>query len=970
MPIPGLSNKTKSPQNWKKKNYYRRSSGRRSFKKKSIFSGKKKLPFNLAKAIIVILALAVGFGGIFSLAVLGWIAKDLPNPNRIIDRSVALSTKIYDRTGEELLYDVHGAEKRTFVSLTDIPQYLIDATLTAEDRKFYEHGGISFTGIIRSAIKNILTGSKVGGSTLTQQLIKNAILSPEKKYSRKIKEIILSYQIEKKFSKDEILQMYFNEIPYGSVAYGAEAATQTYFGKDVQEISLAEAAILAALPQAPTYYSPYGSHTDALFARQQWILDDMAELGYITEQEAELAKEEEIEFKKRSENIIAPHFVMYVREYLVKQYGELAVEQGGLQVITTLDLYKQEIAEEVVSEIAEKNSQNYNANNASLVAIDAKTGQIVSMVGSKDYFADSSPEDCTPGVDCVFDPQVNASLRLRQPGSSFKPIVYTAAFKKGYTPETVLYDVETKFLNYDGNDYEPKNYDLEQHGPVTIRKALQGSLNIPAVKAIYLTGVDEVIDLAEDLGYTSLKERSRFGLSLVLGGGEVKLLEHVNAFATLAREGEWHPVVAILEVKDKDGNILEEYENKEKKVLATQIARQINNVLSDNEARAYVFGESNYLSLGGRPVAAKTGTTNDYRDAWTIGYTPSLAVGVWVGNNNNETMKRGAAGGVVAAPIWNGFMSRVLGDTPVESFKEPDKVETDKPVLNGSIAEGIKIKVDKISGLLATNMTPESQVEEKTFRQTHCILHYIDKDDPQGKSGPDLDSEQYKRWEEAVQKWAQENDYVSEEPPTEYDTVHTVSNQPKIDITSPRYGKTIENRNLEAKVKTSAPRGVVRVEYYLNNRLLKEVKSAPFDLNVFIEDPNIRSGFYDLKAIAYDDVDNNKSDEIELNFQVPALPSALEWINPKNNQSISSNSFPYNIKASLGNPGGIQKIDLYYEDENGQVDYINTARQFPGDQLLAQWLNAPDAGNYNLFATITNQDGYTYQSDKINIRVE
>jgi len=971
MPIPGLSIKTKSPQDWRRKSSFRRHLAPRGFGKKPIFTGRrKKLPANLVKMILTLIALGLAFSGILSIILLAWIARDLPNPNRIIDRSIALSTKIYDRTGETLLYDVHGAEKRTFVSLTDIPKSLKDATLTAEDRKFYEHKGISITGIIRSFVKNITTGSKVGGSTLTQQLVKNAILSPEKSYIRKIKEIILSYQIEKKFSKDEILQMYFNEIPYGSVAYGAEAAAQTYLGKGVKDITLAEAAILAALPQAPTYYSPYGGHTDALFDRQHWILDSMAELGYITKEETRLAKAEKIEFKKRSENMMAPHFVMYVKEYLTQKYGDLVVEQEGLQVITTLDLYKQKIAEEAVAENVEKNAKNYNANNAALVALDPKNGQILALVGSKDYFADPAPEGCTPGKDCVFDPQVNAVTSLRQPGSSFKPIVYTAAFKKGYTPSTILYDVVTKFLNYDGRDYEPKNYDLKEHGPVTMRQALQGSLNIPAVKTIYLTGIDNVINLAEDLGYTSFKDRSRFGLSLVLGGGEVKLLEHTNAYAALAREGEWHPPVAILEVKDKNGNILEEYKNKEKKVLATQTARQINNVLTDNASRAYIFGENNYLNLAARPVGAKTGTTNDYHDAWTLGYTPSLAAGVWVGNNNNSEMKRGADGSIIAAPIWHTFMQRVLGDTPIEAFKDSDPVQTDKPVLNGSIAEGVKIKIDKITGLLATNLTPESRVEEKTFRQVHCILYYINKDDPQGDTPPDLNDPQYQRWEEAVQRWAKENNIVSEDPPTEYDTTHTTADQPKIEIVSPDQNQTITSRDFKATVSASAPRGVVRVEYYLNNHLLKNVTNAPFDLEVFLEDPNIRSGFYTLKAIAYDDLDNNKSDEIELNFQLEALPAVLSWAKPTNNQSLKTKDFPYSIKVDLNNSLSLQKIDLYYETEDGQTNYINTIRQFPGNQLNTQWLTAPPVGSYKLYAEITNNDGYSYRGGEITVTIK
>ncbi len=973
MPIPGLSIKTKSPQIWKNRNF--RDVRRKKtffFTKQPIFTGRKKRPpKNLLKNAITFSVFAAFFVIILSIIFLVWIAKDLPNPNKIIDRSIALSTKIYDRTGEKLLYDIHGAEKRTFINLADIPKHLKHATLTAEDRNFYEHKGISFAGILRSAIKNIFTGSKVGGSTLTQQLVKNAILSPEKTYTRKVKEVIISYQIEKKFSKDEILQMYFNEIPYGSVAYGAEAASQTYFNKSLKDISLAESAILAALPQAPTYYSPYGSRTDALFGRQHWILNSMVELGYITKEEAELAKKEKIEFRKRGENIVAPHFVMYVKEYLTRKYGELTVEQGGLKVITTLDLYKQEIAEEIIREVTPKNAENFNANNAAMVAIDTKTGQILAMVGSKDYFADPAPENCLPGQNCTFDPQVNVAVRSRQPGSSFKPIVYTAAFKKGYTSETVLYDVVTKFKNYDGRDYEPKNYNLQENGPVTMRKALQGSLNIPAVKAIYLTGVDNVINLAENLGYTTFKNRSRFGLALVLGGGEVQLLEHTNAFATLAREGEWNPVTAILEIRDKNGDILEEYKKAEKKVLETEYARQINDVLSDNAARAYIFGERSNLWLGGRPVAVKTGTTNDYRDAWTLGYTPSLSVGVWVGNNNNKEMKRGADGSIVAAPIWNKFMSRVLGNTPFEPFNKPAPIETDKPVLNGTIIEGMKVKIDKISGKLATNLTPEHLVEEKNFRQIHSILHYLHKDDPLGNTPPNLNDPQYQRWEEAVQRWAEENNYTSEEVPTEHDDVHNIANKPKIKIISPKKNQTIDSRNISITIDTSAKRGIVKAEYYIDNRLIAETDSPPFNLEVYIGDPKIGRGFYQLKAVVYDDVENSNSDEIELNINFDKLPDTkINWQKPLDEDIIKIDKFPYAIKAEIKNHENIEKIDIYIKDIYGQKKYINTARSFLGNNFSLQWSNPPPVGTYKLFGEIKIIEGYSYWSDEIKITIE
>lgn len=960
MPIPGLSTKTSSPQSWRKKSYqYHRRPRGRSFNQWPRGNKLKlKLPAKLFKAVLILVGLGVAGIGIVSIFVLGWIAKDLPNPNRIIDRSVAQSTKIFDRTGQDLLYDIHGAEKRTIVELSDIPEYLVQATLIAEDKKFYTHQGISVTGIVRSVITNLIKGGKVqGGSTLTQQLVKNAILTPEKTYTRKIKELILSYQIEKKFTKQDILKLYFNEIPYGSTAYGAEAAAQTYFGKSVKDVDLGEAVILAALPKAPTYYSPYGSNKEELLGRQQFILNGMAEAGYITEEDAKRIGQNEIEFKQRQENIVAPHFVMYVREYLTEKYGELTVEQGGLQVITTLDSFKQALAEEVVTELAENNLV-WQASNAALVALDPKTGQILAMLGSKDYF------------DEEIDGQVNVTTRLRQPGSSFKPVVYAAAFKKGYTPETILYDVVTNFQNYDLKDYEPRNYDLEERGPVTITKALAGSLNIPAVKTIYLTGVDNVIDLAEDLGYSSLSQRSRFGLSLVLGGGEVQLIEHTNAFAALAREGEFQPLTAILEIRDKDGNILEEYKEKKKKVLSTQIARQINKILSDNNARAFVFGQSNYLTLGNRPVAAKTGTTNDYRDAWTIGYTPSLAVGVWVGNNNNDPMKRGAAGGVVAAPIWHAFMSRILGDTPIESFKAPEPTKSIKPVLNGSIAEGVKVKIDKVSGKLATSLTPENQIEEKVFRQTHSILHYINKDDPQGNTSPNLNSEQYQRWEEAIQRWAEENNYIPEQPPTEFDDVHTAADKPDIKITNPDKSQTIASRDFTASVSATAPRGVKRVEYYLNNQLLKNVTTVPFELKVFIEDPNITTGFYTLKAIAYDDIGNNNADSIDLNFNLPNAPSALEWTSPQPNDTLTAADFPYSISGNVNNPANIDKIDLYYQNQAGQINYINTIRQFPADKLIGQWSTAPEPGSYTLYAEITNKNGYGYKSDEIRVVVE
>ncbi len=735
MPIPQLKIKNAFNQGFKKP--WKTDSN----KKKSFWS---KIWLNKQR----ILALLIIFIALISLSLfvgIIWISRDLPNPNQLINREVAQSTKIYDRNGEYILYEIHGEEKRTLVSLDQIPLYVQQATISIEDKNFYRHGGFSVWAMFRTVVTNVIYGKSAGGSTLTQQFIKNAILTSEKSITRKIKELILAQQIEKKFSKDEILQMYLNEIPYGSNAYGVEAASQKYFNKGVKEISLGEAAVLAALPQSPSRYSPYGPNQDILMGRKDYILDLMVEQGYISTAESETAKNEVIKFEKPEASITAPHFVMYIKSLLSDKYGEKTLEQGGLKIYTTIDYSKQKIADEVVIEETKNFQAKYNANNASLVAIDPKNGQVLAMVGSRDYFNDE------------IQGQVNVATSLRQPGSSMKLIVYASLFEKGYTPDTILYDVVTNFSNNLAEPYIPHNYNLREYGPVSIRKALAGSLNIPAVKALYLTGINSVIELAHALGYSSLNEKD-LGLSLVLGGGEVKLLEHTNAFSAFARDGEVNSIVTILKVEDKNGNILEEWRPSSKKVLTSKTARLINSILSDNAARSYIFGESNNLTLGKRPVAAKTGTTNDYHDAWTIGYTPSLVAGVWVGNTNNDKMKSGSDGSVLAGPIWKSFMSRVLGDTPIETFKAPEEIKTGKNIIDGVQAVSGIVLIDKRTNLPASVNTPAEFLENKTIYEAHSILYYVDKNDPLGDipTNPENDP-QFNNWEEAILKWAEKN---------------------------------------------------------------------------------------------------------------------------------------------------------------------------------------------------------------------
>ncbi|MDP3793182.1 MAG: transglycosylase domain-containing protein [Candidatus Uhrbacteria bacterium] len=729
----------------------------------------KKVHKTIGKTLLIACA-GIAVLGIFLFAVLAtWISRSLPNPNTLLERNIPQSTKIYDRTGTYLLFEIHGDEKRTLVKIQDIPDMVKYATIAVEDKKFFEHRGVYWKGVLRAIFVNIFQGGyRQGASTLTQQLVKNALLSRERTASRKMKELLLALQIERVYRKDQILQLYFNEIPYGSTIYGIESAAQTYFATSSRNLLLDEAALLAAIPQAPDTYSPYGTgsrgdNRPRLVARQHKILDLMVEQGYVTKERADEAKKIDTLKKIKPKNfgdIRAPHFVMHVRSLLTEKYGQHAVEEGGLKVTTTLDWDKQQAAETAVTKGVEARGKQYHFTNAALISLDPKNGHIVAMVGSKDF------------LDAEHDGQVNVTLRPRQPGSSFKPIVYAAGFMRGYLPETQLWDVQTVFRT-DVKDFEPHDYDGKERGPVSIRQALQGSLNIPAVKMLYLVGVGRVLDFAESLGYTTLNERSRFGLALVLGGGEVKPIEHAAAFATFANDGLLYPTAAILKVEDSTGKILEEWKlPTPTRVMEPQIARIVSSVLSDNEARAPIFGAKNSLTLPDRPVAAKTGTTNDYHDAWTAGYTPNLAAVVWVGNNNNQEMKRGADGSIVAAPIWQAYMREATKKLAKKNFIPPDPLTETKPVLLGQIFAQT-ILVNRSNGKRATSSTPPELIEARTFYQPHSILQFIDKDDPAGPAptNPAQDP-QYENWEHAIQTWVEKNSWHTTDTapiPTESD---------------------------------------------------------------------------------------------------------------------------------------------------------------------------------------------------------
>lgn len=842
MPIPFLKIKSSTPRN-----------------SQTIKTAPRKLSFNrsfLFKKLLPIITSIIVIGFFLVIALFFYLNSQLPSPEGVINRQTSNSTTIYDKTGKIVLYSVHGGIKRIPIKLTDLPDYVKWASITIEDKNFYQHQGIDLKGTLRAIVVDIISGNKAqGGSSITQQFIKNAVLTSDKSFIRKFKEWILAYQFEKKFNKEQILEMYFNEIPYGSVVYGVEAAAQTFFNKSAKDLTVLEGATLAALVQRPTYFSPYGNNREELINRAKYIIDQMVINGHLTKTDATQAKKQVLKFKPREENILAPHFVIYIKELLAKKYGENFIEQEGLKVYTTLDWDLQQKAEKILAEQVAKNTKDWQASNASLVALDAKTGQILAMVGSADYFNEK------------IDGQVNVALKPRQPGSSFKPIVYTAAFKKGYTLNTVLFDLVTKFLNTDGQDYTPHNYDGKEHGPVTIKQALAGSLNIPAVKTIYLTGIDNVLNLADELGYTTLKDRSRFGLSLVLGGGEVTLLEHTQAFSVLAQEGLFHPTAPILKITDKQGRVLEEYQKIEKSVLDPEIARQTTDILADNSARAYIFGEKNYLTLADRPVAAKTGTTNNFRDAWTIGYTPSYVVGVWVGNSDNQEMKAGADGSKIAAPIWQKTMTELVKNTTIEPFTSSTPIITNKPVLDGQIGVSEIVKIDKASKKLATELTPVSFIEEKKYQEVHDILYYVNKDDPRGAqpSNP-TDDPQYLRWEEPVQNWANQQNYLTngEQSPTQLDDLHTLANQPSLEIINPTSNSTIKDDYLNIQLNTSAPRGIYRLEFYLDNTLVKTYNGLINNQQLNLT--NLVNNFHTLKIKSFDDIDNSKEVSVDFNL--------------------------------------------------------------------------------------------------------
>ncbi len=649
--------------------------------------------------IVFIILIGVGSLG---LGIWWYAFKDLPSPKSLSSQPVSQTTHIRDRHGIEL-YKIYRSQNRTLVSLSDLPLALRQATISIEDKEFYSHPGFSIAGIARAAWKNVVQRSQQGGSTITQQLVKTALLTSQKTFQRKVREVILAVAVETLYSKDQILEMYLNRVSYGGAAYGVEEAAQTYFDKSAGQLDLAQSALLAGLPASPTTYSPYGAHPELAKARQKEVLQRMVEDGYITWEQAESAAAEELDFVPQHIDIKAPHFVMYIKELLASKYGADAIEQGGLDVVTSLDLSVQNQAQAAVTQEIAKVTYLKIGNGAALVT-NPSTGEILAMVGSKNYF----------NVDG--DGNVNVTTSLRQPGSSIKPINYALAFTRGFTPASIIDDSPITYRIPGQAPYAPVNYDGKWHGKVSIRTALASSYNVPAVKVLSANGVQNMITMASKLGINSWGESNRFGLSLTLGGGEVRMLDMAVAYGVFANSGKKVELHPILSVRDSNGRLLEELrcDNKpisakgsvlsakaaeaaateivhcdSEDVLDSKIAFMISDILSDNTARTPAFGPKSDLYIPGSQVAVKTGTTNNMRDNWTIGYTPNRLVAVWVGNNDNTPMSYVASGVTGASPIWRRIMDQVLIDSPSTGFPPPpDLLHLQICSLTGQLACG------------------------------------------------------------------------------------------------------------------------------------------------------------------------------------------------------------------------------------------------------------------------------------------
>lgn len=822
----------------------------------------------LTTAVTVIfvgfIVILIGFGLLFA-----WYAKDLPRPDKV-RRVDGLSTVISDRNGEGL-YEIFEGANRIPVQFEEIPEHLRNATVAVEDKSFYQHQGLSTAGIMRAMINIVVFRNMQGGSTLTQQLVKNVLLTNEQTVARKIKEAVLAIQIERKYTKNEILQMYLNEAPYGGTAVGVESASQLYFSKHVKDLNLVESIILAGLPQSPTGYSPFGNNPEAYIPRAQAVARRMREDGYITAiQETEVRDQlDKVEFSKGEIGLRASHFVEYVRAQLLEKFGEKMVESGGLNVTTSLDWGLQEKTENIVKEEIAK-LKPLRVTNGAAVVLDPTTGEILAMVGSKDYNASESGGYKFNVV----------TQGLRQPGSAIKPIAYAAALKKGYTAATVLMDVETKYPSGEADkpEYNPKNYDGKYRGPVLLRNALGNSINTIAVKITALVGIRDVLRLAYDMGLPTLEPTDenlkRFGLSIALGGGEVHMLELANAYGVLATGGFRHEPVSILKVVDAKGKVIYEHKTPTpKRVLEPEIAFIISSMLSDNNARKDVFGERSLLVIPGKTVAVKTGTTDDKRDNWTVGYTKHVVVATWVGNNDNSPMHPSLSSGITgAAPLWNKIIKEALKDKKDEPFDRPDGiVEMDIDAYAGGLpVDGGQVRKEVfIKGTEPTQKASVYQDLRLSKKDNNKLANSVEitKGEYDSKSFlvfTELDpvsSDGKNRWQEGIDAWAQSQSDNKFKPPKE---VNQSTDQISVSIKEPNNGSRIDSNTVHIRAESASLNDVSKIEIYVDGVLVADKNDR-----LISQDITLENGQRTIKAKATDSKGNTAEAEVKVAINEP-----------------------------------------------------------------------------------------------------
>lgn len=789
----------------------------------------------------------VGFFGVFA-----WYSRDLPKPGQVVRRD-GFSTKVYDRNGE-LLYDLFSDERRNPIKIEQVPEVLKQATVAIEDKDFYKHSGFDIMTVVRIPYNMLFKQRVVGGSTLTQQLVKNVLLTNERTISRKFKELVLSIQIERTFTKDQILEMYLNEAPYGGTAWGVGTASEVYFNKSVSDLTLAESALLAGLPQRPSVYSPHIGKSDDngepyWRIRATSVLNGMKRDSYITDiaYEEAIADLQNMTFERTSFDIKAPHFVFYVRDLLEKMYGEDLVERGGLKVTTSLDWELQKQAQEIVTEEIEK-VVDINITNGSAMVINPQNGEIISMVGSRNFF------------DSEIDGQFNVAVNgLRQPGSSIKPVTYLAMMQKGYGPASLILDVPTTFALTDSSDkYEPRNYDGTFRGPVNLRNSLGSSLNIPAVKSLATVGIDNFLQLAYDMGFYTLEptdaNMKRFGLAVTLGGAEVHLIDTVSAYSSFANGGIRVEPVAILKVEDSEGKVIYDHRHVAgKRVFSEEEAFLINHILSDNNARLMAFGANSLLNTG-KPIAVKTGTTNDQRDNWTIGWSQEVLVGVWVGNNDNSAMKRVASGISGASPIWR----RIILSALEEGYKTPEWVKPAgiEEVMVDRISgypehDGFESRMDYfIRGTVPSLPDPihsklklcrgerklatEARISSGDYDEQIFIT--LREEDPFSQDGKN-------RWQEGINAWIESQEGDLYKPPTEY---CGESSDVSVKLSRPENEKKYDDEDIEIRVEAGSDEGIEKIEIWVNGSKKETVNDRSYRGKI-----NLPAGQYEIYAMAF-----------------------------------------------------------------------------------------------------------------------